>query len=107
MGAGPRGLEDDGREHGQAAFHVQRTAPPQLAVDHGCGEGVVSPAVRGGGYHVGMAVEQQGRGFPASRDARDEVGTVAVAREDARLKARRAQLVGQQGDAFALAPRRF
>src|SRR6478752_6589644 len=93
----------DGEQHGVEVLHVDRTAAPHVAVLDLAGERVDLPVLRGGGYDVEVAVEQQRSPVPGRPAApvRQDRGPARLGLVEAGLDA---DLVEQRGDVLGRLP---
>ncbi len=94
-----------GEHHRDAALHVERAAPPDVAVGDLAGERRMRP-VAARGDDVDVALQQQRRTGAATAQARDQVRPRRLGREDARLAAELLEQVADPLDARALVARR-
>lgn len=64
--------------HGDAAFHVQGAAPPDVVILQAALEGRDIPGLRGSGHDVDVAIKQQGRRIASAGQAAEHVETVGI-----------------------------
>ena len=107
----PRASDAAGhRLGGHLRLHVERPAPPQVAVDHLAGPGVVRPLGRVGEHRVDVPeVAEHGTASPRAvrrPQVRHQVRTVLVGRQQLGPEAGVAQISGQELDRGALVARR-
>jgi hypothetical protein len=78
------------------ALHVERTAAPDLAVDHVAAPGITAPFRRIGGNGVGVAEQTQRRSVGIPRETRDEVRALGDAARELAFEARVGQHLAEQ-----------
>ncbi len=84
----PRQARDRDRARRHLALHVERPAPPDLAVDDLARPRVALPLGRVGEHGVGVGEERERRPAPVPADPRDEVGALRHLRDQLDLDAR-------------------
>ena len=69
------------QENRDSTLHVEGASPPHLAVDQFAAERRMSPLARVGRNDVNVAVQEQRRSVPSTRDSCHEVGSRLLQRE--------------------------